>query len=98
MPSPLHFLFRDEDGALRAASPNIEELHHTLRDCDSEVLRNHAPRHDLSRWVDQAIQDTELSRDLRRLEDEFTASSRDERQLTRFREGAVRAVERRYID
>ena len=98
LPSPLHFLFRDEDGALRGASANIEELHHTLRDCDSEVLRNHAPRHDLSRWVDQAIQDTELSRDLRRLEDEFTASSRDERQLTRFREGAVRAVERRYID
>ncbi len=98
LPSSLHFLFRDRDGTLRGASANIEELHHTLRSCDLEVLRHHVPRHDLSRWIDQAIQDTELSRDLRTLEDEFTASNRNERQLTRFRESAVRAVERRYID
>jgi hypothetical protein len=98
LPSSLHFLFRDEHGVLRGTSANIEELHHALRGCESEVLRNHVPRHDLSRWIDQAIQDTELSRDLRTLEDDFTASSRDERQLTRFREAAVRAVERRYLD
>lgn len=98
LPNEKRFLFRDEAGVLRGSGANVQELHQALRTCDASVLRNHVTRGDLSRWLFDAIQDDELASDVRKLEREFAESSRDAEQLKRFREAAVRAIERRYID
>lgn len=98
LPDAKRFFFRDECGVLRGVGANVQELHQTLRVCDASVLRHHAARGDFSRWLGQAIQDDALAGDVRRLERDLAASARDAEQLERFRDAAVRAIERRYID
>jgi hypothetical protein len=98
LPEAKRFLFRNGTGALRGVGANVEELHQTLRSCEGSVLRHHALRRDFSRWLVEAIQDDGLAADVRHLEQDFVDSSQDETELERFRDAAVRAIERRYID
>jgi hypothetical protein len=44
-----------------ATASNLGELEAEMAHCDRGVLRHHAPRHDLSRWVAEVFHDQELA-------------------------------------
>jgi hydroxymethylpyrimidine pyrophosphatase-like HAD family hydrolase len=98
LPAERCFAFRTESGALRAVSANVAELHHVVRSCDAGVLRHHAGRHDLSRWLREAIQDEDLARDVHRIEQEFVESPRSNDDAEQLRTAVICAIERRYGD
>jgi haloacid dehalogenase-like hydrolase/Helicase HerA, central domain len=98
LPPALRFAFRNESGALRAVSANVAELHQAVRVCDAGVLRHHAGRLDLSRWLRDAVRDAALARDVRAFEQEFGRSPRAAADVERLRQAIVRAIERRYGD
>jgi len=96
LPAGRCFAFRTESGVLRAVSANVAELHQVMRSCDVGVLRHHAARHDLSRWLREAIQDETLAGDVQRIEQEFVESQRSNDDAEQFRAGAISAIESRY--
>lgn len=51
-----------------ATAANLGELETELAHCDRDVLRHHAPRHDLSRWVAEVFLDQELAGRIRAAE------------------------------
>jgi hypothetical protein len=98
LPAHLRFQFRNEVGTPRGVAANIQEIHRTLRSCAPSVLRFHALRGDLSRWLREAIQDGELAGTIGSLEEVFSATSRSDVDAERLRHAVLGAVERRYSE
>ena len=62
MTADRRFWFRAEPDRLTGATAgNLGELEAELAHCDRAVLRHHAPRQDLSRWVAEVFHDQELA-------------------------------------
>ena len=96
LPADRCFIFRTESGALRAVCANVAELHHVMRSCETGVLRHHASRHDLSRWLREAIQDETLAGDVQRIEQALVESPRSNPDAEQFRAAVIAAIESRY--
>ena len=98
LPGHLRFQFRDEAGAPRGIAANVQEVHRALRTCAAGVLRHHAARGDLSRWLREAIQDAELALTVAALEEAFVTTARADVDAERLRHTLLRVIERRYAD
>lgn len=98
LPAHLRFQLRNEAGMPRGVAANIQEMHRALRLCATGVLRHHALRGDLSRWLREAIQDGELAGTIGALEEVFSATSRTDVDVERLRHAILGAVERRYSE
>lgn len=98
LPPALHFVFRTESEERRHVGANIEEFHRILVVCGPEVIRYHASRRDLSRWLRQAIQDVALGRTVHDLEQAFLDGPRGDPDVEALRLGVIKAIEERYVD
>jgi len=67
-----------------------------MRSCETGVLRHHASRHDLSRWLREAIQDETLAGDVQRIEQALVESPRSNPDAEQFRAAVIAAIESRY--
>lgn len=98
LPPSLHFQFRGESGELRHVAGNVAEFHRVLRTCDPDVIRNHARREDLSRWLRQGIHDLTLGGAVGDLERGFHSTSQQDADVEALRFALLRAIEQRYVD
>ncbi len=65
---PWHLQFRFAGHDPDEAAGNIREFHHGLRRASADTLRSHASGQDLSRWLDQVLQEQQLAAYVARLE------------------------------
>lgn len=93
LPSGSTFHFRSIRGPTGAHAENLSAFRRELLLCDLSVVQHHAANRDFSRWLDQAIQDKALAKDVRDLEDRAEVGSSFED----LRRGIVEAVENRYL-
>lgn len=82
------FYFRGPKNALNLRAQNLTIFLQMADGVDDETWTHHARRHDVSRWISEAIKDDELAAEARSAEDE--ADPKTSRRLMRD------AIERRY--
>ena len=92
LPHHLQFRFAGDDPD--ASAGNIREFHRELRRASADTLRSHASSRDLSRWVDQVLQERQLAADVARLEWELDNGRRT---LEDTRQRLLHAIEVRYL-
>jgi hydroxymethylpyrimidine pyrophosphatase-like HAD family hydrolase len=97
LPTERRFFFCGGDGETGRSAGNLEEFKDELRVCPPGVLRHHVPRHDFSRWVLDVIQDSELGRRVRMIEDDFLAEDLAGR-TDELRRELFEEIERRYAE
>jgi hypothetical protein len=73
----------------------VEEFHRALVLSDAEVIRHHLSRRDFSHWIQDAIQDSELARSVRLLEERLEPGA-SEREVDAMRMAILRELEARY--
>ena len=83
------FYFRGPDQALNLRAQNLMIFLQIADGVDDATWLHHLSAHDYSRWMQEAIKDTELACEVRRLEDASSDSVRTRRQIRE-------AIERRY--
>ena len=91
---PGHLQFRFAGNDPDASAGNIREFHRELRRASADTLRSHACSQDLSRWVDQVLQERQLAADVARLEWELDNGRRT---LEDTRQRLLHAIEVRYL-
>lgn len=96
LPPSTWFDFRDRThGPVWATAANLAEFASRLRSCPAEVLGYHARRHDLSRWLAEALQDPRVADIVREIEHELEVCGPVEAEHARA--GILRALEDRYL-
>lgn len=93
LPEPHRFYFTTEQGPTGVTASNLAQLHRELALCGAEVLERHARSYDLSRWIEEVIQDRSLAADVRPIEALAGTRSADW-----IRHALLRAIEARYLD
>ncbi len=86
-----YFGMHGRDGIAR----NVREFHRGLRRIPEPILRGHARRGDLSRWIEQVLQARQLAAFVGRLEADLTLGSRPEPDV---RARLLTAIERHYLE
>jgi hydroxymethylpyrimidine pyrophosphatase-like HAD family hydrolase len=94
----LHFQFRGDTGEVRHVARNVGDLHRVLELCTPDVVRFHAARRDVSRWLRAAIQDESLADAADQLERRFAESSQRDADVAVLRRRLLLAIELRYVD
>jgi hypothetical protein len=98
LPPSLHFQFRGDSGEVRHVARNVGDLHRVLELCAPDVVRFHAARRDVSRWLRGAIQDESLADAAGELERRFAASAQRDADVAALRRRLLLAIEQRYVD
>jgi hypothetical protein len=92
----LRFNFRGRDGRGTPSAANVQEFCDLLSESSLDVVAFHAERGDFSRWVDQALQELELSSAIRLIETHYIASRRSAGDIAALRHGIVKAIMEHY--
>lgn len=94
----LRFRFRGESGEVQHEAGNVEDLRRVVAICAPDVIRHHARRGDLSRWLRQAIQDFSLGGTVEDLEHDFRSGSQGDAEVEPLRRALLQAIDQRYFD
>ena len=68
VPPGREFRFRGPDGRVRASADSLHSFRRVVETAPDDVLAHHAEHGDFSRWVRDVFADTELARQLRKIE------------------------------
>lgn len=88
------FYFRNEADRMEGTAANLTELQLMLSQCSLSALRHHARGNDISRWIGGVFQDPALANELRALEQDLIAGSRNPQVI---RLEMMSAIRRRYV-